>query len=229
MLRIFDSCIFMNMFVVNVCTTGESLSLGDNEGEYSLYIYIYIRVCVCIYTCVCVYLPEVGIGITICRLLYTILVSFTKWFRLYSSGFFMIYIYMYIYISELCDVWHWRRCIGHRMMTSSYGNIFCVTGPLCGEFAGYRWIPHTKASGAELWCFPWSAPEQRLSKQSRGWWFEMPSWSLWRHCNGLYNRTGFWACAVLVLDTNYSSSLPMFLLLSYFYFYWDVYIHGHSF
>ena len=45
------------------------------------------------------------------------------------------------------------------MMTSSNGNIFRVTGPLCGEFTGLRWIPHTKASGAELWCFLWSAPE----------------------------------------------------------------------
>ena len=24
---------------------------------------------------------------------------------------------------------------------------------------------------------------KQLSKQSRGWWFEMPSRSLWRHCN----------------------------------------------
>ena len=30
------------------------------------------------------------------------------------------------------------------MMTSSNGNIFCFTGPLCGEFTGYRWIPRTK-------------------------------------------------------------------------------------
>ena len=41
----------------------------------------------------------------------------------------------------------------HDMMTSSNGNIFCVTGHLCGEFTGPRWIPHTKASDAELWCF----------------------------------------------------------------------------
>ena len=27
------------------------------------------------------------------------------------------------------------------MMTSSNGNIFRVTGPLCGEFNGHRWIP----------------------------------------------------------------------------------------
>ena len=44
-------------------------------------------------------------------------------------------------------------------MTSSNGNIFRVTGPLCGEFTGHRWIPITKASDAELWCFLWSAPE----------------------------------------------------------------------
>ena len=44
------------------------------------------------------------------------------------------------------------------MMTSSNGNIFRVTGPLCGEFTGQRWIPRTKASDAELWFFlsaPW--------------------------------------------------------------------------
>ena len=36
------------------------------------------------------------------------------------------------------------------MMTSSNGNIFRVTGPVCGEFTGSRWIPHTKSSDAEL-------------------------------------------------------------------------------
>ena len=45
------------------------------------------------------------------------------------------------------------------MKTSSNGNIFRVTGPLCGEFAGHRWIPLTKASDAELWCFFLSAPD----------------------------------------------------------------------
>ena len=37
-----------------------------------------------------------------------------------------------------------------KMMTSSNGNIFRVTGPLCGEFTSPRWIPRTKASDAEL-------------------------------------------------------------------------------
>ena len=45
------------------------------------------------------------------------------------------------------------------MMTSSNGNIFRVTDHLCGEFTSPRWIPHTKASDAELWCFLWSASE----------------------------------------------------------------------
>ena len=45
------------------------------------------------------------------------------------------------------------------MMTSSNGNIFRVTGHLCGEFTGPRWIPSTKASDTELWCFLWFAPE----------------------------------------------------------------------
>ena len=48
------------------------------------------------------------------------------------------------------------------MMTSSNGNIFHVTGPLWGEFTGDRWIPLTKVSDAELWCFRWSAPQQTV-------------------------------------------------------------------
>ena len=42
------------------------------------------------------------------------------------------------------------------MMTSSNGNIFHITGPLCGKFTVHRWIPLIKASDAELWCFLWS-------------------------------------------------------------------------
>ena len=67
-------------------------------------------------------------------------------------------------------VWWFLRCILYprdfeyiyhigNMMTSSNGTIFRVTGHLCGEFTSHRWIPHTKASDAELWCCLWSAPE----------------------------------------------------------------------
>ena len=48
------------------------------------------------------------------------------------------------------------------MMTSSNGSIFRVTCPLCGEFTGHWWIPLTKASDTELWCFLWSTSEQRV-------------------------------------------------------------------
>ena len=51
------------------------------------------------------------------------------------------------------------------MMTSSNGNIFHVTGPLLGESTGHWWIPLTKASDVELWCFPWSAPEQTVEEK----------------------------------------------------------------
>ena len=48
------------------------------------------------------------------------------------------------------------------MMTSWNGNIFRVTGHLCGEFTGPRWIPRTKASDVELLSFLWSASEQTV-------------------------------------------------------------------
>ena len=49
-------------------------------------------------------------------------------------------------------------------MTSSNGNIFRVTGPLCGEFTCHRWIPLTKASDMELRCFLWSATERTFKQ-----------------------------------------------------------------
>ena len=48
------------------------------------------------------------------------------------------------------------------MMMLSNGNIFRVTDPLWGESTGHWWIPLTKASDTELWCFLWSAPEQTV-------------------------------------------------------------------
>ena len=74
------------------------------------------------------------------------------------------------------------------MMTSSNGNIFRVTGPLCGEFTGDRWIPRTKASDAELWCLFDLRHNKVLSKPSKRRWFETPSCSSWCHCNDLRIR-----------------------------------------
>ena len=70
----------------------------------------------------------------------------------------------------------------YSMMTSSNGNIFLLTGHLCGEVTGHRWILHTKANDAEMfslicvWMNGWV-------NQSWGWWFETPSRPLWRHSN----------------------------------------------
>ena len=89
------------------------------------------------------------------------------------------------------DYWLWMsvRCIGHVfttaqfMMTSSNGNIFRVTGHLCGnspapgEFATQRPVTRSFDVFFDL------RLNNRLSKRSWGWWFETPSRPLWCHCN----------------------------------------------
>ena len=56
--------------------------------------------------------------------------------------------------------------------------------PFVWGFTGHQWIPHTKPSDMELWCFFFDLHlNKRLSKHSWGWWFETPSCSLWRHCD----------------------------------------------
>ena len=59
------------------------------------------------------------------------------------------------------------------MMTSSNGNIFRVTGHLCTEFTGPRWIPRTQRPVTQSFdVFFDLRLNKRLSKQSWGWWFE---------------------------------------------------------
>ena len=69
------------------------------------------------------------------------------------------------------------------MMTSSNGNIFRVTCPLCGEFTGPGEFPAQRPVTRSFDVFFDLRPNKRLSKQPWGWWFETPSWSLWRQCN----------------------------------------------
>ena len=66
-----------------------------------------------------------------------------------------------MHILDICDTLFCMAFMDtlHHTMTSSNRNIFRVTGHLCGEFTGRQWIPRTKASDAELWCFLWSAPD----------------------------------------------------------------------
>ena len=51
------------------------------------------------------------------------------------------------------------------MMTSSNGNIFRITGHLCGEFTGHRWIPLTKVTRSFDVFFDLHL-NKRLSKQA---------------------------------------------------------------
>ena len=60
------------------------------------------------------------------------------------------------------------------MMTSSNGNIFRVTGPLCGEFTGPGEFPTQRPVTQSFDVFFDLRLNRRLSKQPRGWWFETP-------------------------------------------------------
>ena len=88
--------------------------------------------------------------------------------------------------SILCLLIH--RCParpGCLMMTSSNGNFFRVTGPLCGEFTGPGEFPTQRPVTRSFDAFFDLRLNKRLSKQPWGWWFDTSSWSLWRHCNVL--------------------------------------------
>ena len=84
----------------------------------------------------------------------------------------------------------WHKCqsgfllsCNTSMMTSSNGNIFRVTGPLCGEFTGPGEFPTQRPVTRSFDVYFDLGPNEWLSKQWRRWWFKIPSRSLWRHCN----------------------------------------------
>ena len=84
---------------------------------------------------------------------------------------------------------HKQLALQWRMMTSSNGNIFRVTGPLCGEFTGPGEFPTQRPVTRSFDVFFDLRLNKRLSKQPWGWWFETLSWSLWRQCNVLNSST----------------------------------------
>ena len=71
------------------------------------------------------------------------------------------------------------------MMTSSNGNIFRVTGPLCGEFTGPGEFPAQRPVTRSFDVLFDPGLNKQLSKQLWGWWFGSQSCSLWRHCNAI--------------------------------------------
>ena len=60
-------------------------------------------------------------------------------------------------------------------MTSSNGNIFRVTGHLCGEFTGPGEIQAQRPVTRSFDVFFHLRLNKRFSKQPRGWWFETPA------------------------------------------------------
>ena len=68
-------------------------------------------------------------------------------------------------------------------MTSSNGNIFRVTGPLCGEFTGPGEFPIQRPVTRSFDVFFDLRLNKRLNKQSWGWCFETLSCPFWRHHN----------------------------------------------
>ena len=78
-------------------------------------------------------------------------------------------------------------------MASSNGNIFHVTGLLCGHSPITCEFPAQMASDPELWCFCLSSPEATIEQTMEMLVFETPSCSLWRHCNVQ------WICEILCL------------------------------
>ena len=90
----------------------------------------------------------------------------------------------WLLINRVSQAWEQlHKMYSSIMMTSSNGNIFHVTGPLCREFTGPQWIPHTKASDVFFDVFFDLRLNKRFGKQSWGWWFETLPHPLWRHSN----------------------------------------------
>ena len=84
------------------------------------------------------------------------------------------------------------------IMTSSNGNFFRVTGHLCGEFTGPGEFPAQRPVTRSFDVFFDLRLNKRLSKQSRGWWFETLSRPLWRHCNETSEYVVLRCCSITV-------------------------------
>ena len=135
------------------------------------------------------------IEITIINIIVIIIINPYSWHEIRLKCKNCIQIYMYktpgILVSfkrSRCQksplsLWHVWIHLSIYMMTSSNGNIFRVTGHLCVEFTGHRWIPRTKQVTRGFAVFFGLRLNKRVSKRSWALWFETPWRPLWRHCN----------------------------------------------
>ena len=97
----------------------------------------------------------------------------------------------------------WIACFHMKavMISSSNGNIFSVTGHLCGEFTGPWWI------------FFYLRLNKRFSKQWWGCLFETLSRALWRHRNGAGKKKPRHRHHILTLKT-YAASVMNILQIT---------------
>ena len=98
-----------------------------------------------------------------------------------STHFALINLSSVIVVSR----WWSRRPVDIYMMMSANGNIFRLTGHLCEEFTVPGEFPAQRPVTRNFDVFFDLRLNKRLRKQSWGWWFEMLSRPLWRHCKCL--------------------------------------------
>ena len=94
-----------------------------------------------------------------------------------------------VFTSSVGDGFTWSICPWwrHQMETFSALLVPCAgNSPVTDEFPAQRAVTRSFDVFFDL------RPNNRLSKQSRGWWFETTSRPLWRHCNAVFV---FFICA----------------------------------
>ena len=96
--------------------------------------------------------------------------------------------------SHVGGLWSWW-C--HQMETFSVLLTLCEgNSSVTGEFPSQRPVTQSFDVFFDLHLNKW------LSKQSRHWWFDMPSPSLWRHCNEYLNMALSWGDRSFIRDLN---------------------------
>ena len=109
-----------------------------------------------------------------------------------SSWIFFVFHFVCVFSSisttttvQLWQISWWR----HQMETfSALLALGAGNSPVTGEFPSQRPVTRSFDVFFDL------RVNKRLSKQSKRWWFETSSRSLWRHCNGWYN----WQLAIFL-------------------------------
>ena len=86
------------------------------------------------------------------------------------------------------------------MMTSSNGNIFRVTGLLCGNSPVTGEFPAQRPVTRSFDVFFDLHMNKRKNKQSRRRWFETPSLSLWRHRNVVFGGAVSLTVTLLLME-----------------------------